>query len=102
MLYRHPPWCRQVSTAAIALITHRETPDARRAIRFFSEFFWTDEPPNVSRLDPSGAVQFDADHPAEDRKVGGSIPSLPTRNAAWLAIRSTKGRAILILDRDQL
>jgi hypothetical protein len=24
---------------------------------------WTDGPPNVSRLNPSGAVQADADHP---------------------------------------
>jgi hypothetical protein len=30
---------------------------------------WTDEASNVSRLDPSGAVQVDAEHPAHDRKV---------------------------------
>jgi hypothetical protein len=28
---------------------------------------------------------------AENRKVGGSIPSLPTTNRASLALRSTKG-----------
>jgi len=30
---------------------------------------WTDEPPNVSRLDPSGAVQVDAEHPTRNRKL---------------------------------
>ena len=32
---------------------------------------WTDGPSNVSRLDPSGAVQIDAEHPARNRKVEG-------------------------------
>jgi hypothetical protein len=31
---------------------------------------WIDGTSNVSRLDPSGAVQFDAEHPARNRKVG--------------------------------
>jgi hypothetical protein len=33
---------------------------------------WTDDACNVSRLDPSGAVEVDAEHPARDRKVVGS------------------------------
>jgi len=33
---------------------------------------WTDEAPNVSRLDPSGADQIDAEHPSRNRKVVGS------------------------------
>jgi hypothetical protein len=35
---------------------------------------WTDGPPDVSRLDPSGAVQIDAEHPTRNRKVAGSNP----------------------------
>jgi hypothetical protein len=35
---------------------------------------WTDEASNVSRLDPSGADQVDAEHPARNRKVVGSNP----------------------------
>jgi hypothetical protein len=30
---------------------------------------WTDEAPNVSRLNPSGAVQIDAENPSRNRKV---------------------------------
>jgi hypothetical protein len=36
---------------------------------------WTDEAPDVSRLDPSGAVQVDAEHPTRNRKVVGSNPT---------------------------
>jgi hypothetical protein len=36
---------------------------------------WTDGPATVSRLDPSGAVQVDAEHPTRNRKVSGSIPT---------------------------
>ena len=36
---------------------------------------WTDEASNVSRLDPSGADQIDAEHPSRNRKVEGSNPS---------------------------
>jgi hypothetical protein len=39
-----------------------------------------------SRTDP------DETNPAENRKVGGSIPSLPTTNGAPLALRSTRGQ----------
>jgi hypothetical protein len=34
---------------------------------------WTDEAPNVSRLDPSCAVQGDADHPSRNRKGSSTI-----------------------------
>jgi hypothetical protein len=30
---------------------------------------WTDDAGNVSRLDPSGAIQTDAEHPTRNRKV---------------------------------
>jgi hypothetical protein len=30
---------------------------------------WTDEASSVSRLDPSGADQIDAEHPSRNRKV---------------------------------
>ena len=36
---------------------------------------WTDEAGSVSRLDPSGAVQVDANHPTRNRKVEGSTPT---------------------------
>jgi hypothetical protein len=32
---------------------------------------WTDEASNVSRLDPSGADQIDAERPSRNRKVVG-------------------------------
>jgi hypothetical protein len=34
-----------------------------------SRAVWTDEASNVSRLDPSGAIQADAEHPTRNRKV---------------------------------
>jgi hypothetical protein len=40
-----------------------------------SEAVWTDEAPNVSSLDPSGAVQSDAEHPTRNRKVEGWNPT---------------------------
>ena len=36
---------------------------------------WTDAASNVSSLDPSGAIQGDAEHPTRNRKVEGSNPS---------------------------
>jgi hypothetical protein len=36
---------------------------------------WTGGAPNVSRLDPAGAVQFDAEHSSGNPKVEGSNPS---------------------------
>jgi hypothetical protein len=49
---------------------------------------WTDEALNVSRPDPSGADQIDAEHPSRNRKVVGSNPtsgSQRSRSAAWFA-----------------
>jgi hypothetical protein len=54
-----------------------------------SEAVCTDEPSNVSRLDPSGAVQADAEHPSRNRKVEGSNPSSGSKAAgqrAFLAL----------------
>ena len=39
---------------------------------------WTDEASNVSRLDPTGAVQADAEHPSRNR-VGDWMPIGATR-----------------------
>jgi len=36
---------------------------------------WTDDAAHVSRLDPSGADQIDANHPTRNRKVVGSNPT---------------------------
>jgi hypothetical protein len=36
---------------------------------------WTESASNVSRPDPVGAVRFDAEHPARNRKVVGSNPT---------------------------
>jgi hypothetical protein len=43
---------------------------------------WTDEAANVSRLDPSGADQIDAEHPSRNRKVVGSNPTSGSISAA--------------------
>jgi hypothetical protein len=40
---------------------------------------WTDDAPNVSRVDPTGADQSDADHPPTDLAVGG-FESLAARH----------------------
>jgi hypothetical protein len=42
---------------------------------------WTDEASNVSRLDPSGADQADAENPTRNRKVEGSNPSSGSKTA---------------------
>jgi hypothetical protein len=42
---------------------------------------WTDEASNVSSLDPTGAVQADAEHPARNRKVVGSNPTSGSKTA---------------------
>jgi hypothetical protein len=41
---------------------------------------WTDEASNVSSLDPSGAIQIDAEHPTRNRKVVGSNPTSGSTN----------------------
>src|SRR4029450_1500720 len=40
---------------------------------------WTDGPSNVSSLDPSGAVQIDAEHPSRNRKVAGRLSGKDAR-----------------------
>jgi hypothetical protein len=42
---------------------------------------WTDEASNLSSLDPSGAVQIDAEHPSRNRKVVGSNPTSGSKTA---------------------
>jgi hypothetical protein len=42
---------------------------------------WIDEASNVSRLDPSGAIQADAEHPSRNRKVVGSNPTSGSKTA---------------------
>ena len=44
-----------------------------------SRAIWTDEAPNLSRLDPSGAIQADANHPTRNRKVVGRLLLLQDR-----------------------
>src|SRR5918999_940260 len=46
---------------------------------------WTDEASNVSRLDPSGADQIDAEHPTRNRKVVGSNPTSGSKTAGQRA-----------------
>jgi hypothetical protein len=46
-----------------------------------SRAVWSDSASNVSRLDPSGAVQVDAEHPARNRKVVGSNPTSGSKTA---------------------
>jgi hypothetical protein len=41
---------------------------------------WTDEALNVSRRDPSGAIQIDAEHPSRNQKVVGSNPTSGSTN----------------------
>jgi hypothetical protein len=64
---------------------------------------WTDEASNVSRLDPSGAVQSDAEHPSRDGKVVGSNPTSGSKTAdqkAFLAsLTAQRQQAIIPLDR---
>jgi hypothetical protein len=61
---------------------------------------WTDEAPHVSRLDPSGADQIDAEHPTHNRKVEGSDPSSGSkpqvRRCFWRYWLSSGGRRSLL------
>jgi len=60
---------------------------------------WTDEASNVSRLDPSGAVQVDAEHPSRNRKVEGSNPSSGSKTAgqrAFLALPAARWQGVVI------
>jgi hypothetical protein len=87
---RLPASCARPASPAYTVTAHY---DACLGIRFFvgcaliipmiiqtillypSGAVWTDEAPNVSRPDPSGTVQIDAEHPSRNRKVEGSNPS---------------------------
>jgi len=53
---------------------------------------WTDEAPNVSRPDPSGADQIDAEHQATDLAVGGSNPSRRAKRPGHTAIGGSTAR----------
>jgi len=60
---------------------------------------WTDGPSNVSRLDPSGADQIDAEHPSRNRKVEGSNPSSgskPAGQRVFLALLTAKRQLSVI------
>jgi hypothetical protein len=46
---------------------------------------WTDGASNVSRLDPAGADQIDANHPTRNRKVVGSNPTSGSKTAGQRA-----------------
>jgi len=47
---------------------------------------WTDAAPDVSRPDPSGAIQVDAEHPARNRKVVGSNPTSGSTSSVSVAL----------------
>ena len=81
--------CR-MSRSVIAGVRWSTTRVARLGIRFFVgcaliipmiiqtirlDPVWTDGAANVSRQDPSGADQIDAEHPSGNRKVVGSNPT---------------------------
>jgi hypothetical protein len=62
---------------------------------------WTDGASNLSSLDPSGAVQSDAEHPSRNRKVVGSMKSReqadgsrPGRCDAWCRALAFQGGRI--------
>jgi ATP-dependent exoDNAse (exonuclease V) alpha subunit len=75
-----------------------------------SEASWTDEPSNVSRLDPSGADQADAEHPSRNRKVAQSVTAAAEGRTAgdpggWAtafrALRLRLGASELVENRRQ-
>jgi hypothetical protein len=60
---------------------------------------WADSAPNVSRLDPSGAVQIEAEHPTRNRKVEGSNPSSGSKTAgqrSFLALLAAQWQQAVI------
>jgi hypothetical protein len=60
---------------------------------------WTDEVGNVSRLDPTGSVQVDAEHPSRNRKVVGSNPTSGSETAGqrpFLALLAAQRRQAVI------
>src|SRR5215208_2911328 len=56
---------------------------------------WTDEASNVSRPDPSGAVQVDAEHPSRNRKVVGSNPTSGSKTAGQSTCKAVSSGALL-------
>jgi hypothetical protein len=66
---------------------------------------WTDDPTNVSRLDPSGADQIDAEHPSRNRNVVGSNPtsgSIFAGQRAFLGLLAAwRQQAVIPLGSDQ-
>jgi hypothetical protein len=46
---------------------------------------WTDEASNVSRLDPSGAVQIDVEHPSRNRLHSRTQSRLLADRRVWAA-----------------
>ena len=50
---------------------------------------WTDAASHVSRIDPSGAVQADAEHPTRNRKVVGSNPTSGSTSSQLRGPRTT-------------
>jgi len=46
-----------------------------------SRAVWTESASNLSSLDPSGAIQIDAEHPSRNRKVVGSNPTSGSKTA---------------------
>jgi hypothetical protein len=63
---------------------------------------WTDAASNVSRLDPSGADQTDAENPTRNREVEGSNPSSGSKTAGQRASRALptaqRQQAVIPLD----
>jgi hypothetical protein len=64
-----------------------------------SRAVWTDSASNLSRPDPSGTIQIDAEHPSRDRKVVGSNPTSGSKTAgqrAFLALRTAQRQPAVI------
>jgi hypothetical protein len=63
---------------------------------------WTDSASNLSRPDPSGAIQIDAEHPSRNRKVVGSNPTSGSTNQqlrAYLARSAQDRQAAELMER---
>ena len=63
---------------------------------------WTDAAPNVSRQDPTSAVQADAAHLARNRKVVGSNPTSGSKTAGQSIGRRARQLSIFIDDHPLL
>jgi hypothetical protein len=58
---------------------------------------WTDASPNMSRLDPSGAVEVDADHPARKGKaVGWNRPRAQEIPGSAVLFSARSGRVLAV------